>query len=270
MEPQTPIIKVENLTVGYGDMVVLKDISFEVRRGTVLAILGGSGCGKSTLLKNLIGLAEPMAGKVYIHGSDFYACGKKEREALLKRIGVSFQNGALFGSMSVIENVMLPLEELTDLPPEACRMTAAMKLQLVGLSGFEHYRPSELSGGMQKRAALARAMALDPEILFLDEPSAGLDPITSAQLDDLILSLAHTLGITFVLVTHELESIFTLAGRAIMLDKKTQGIIADGHPDELRNKTDNLDVWCFFNRSICEPMKTYIDQNPNLEKRPTI
>ena len=247
------LIRVENLTVGYGDNVVLKDISFEVKRGEVFVILGGSGCGKSTLLKHLIGLYRPMSGRILIDGDDIATAEGADRLRLLRRFGVMYQSGALFGSMSLLENVRLALEEFTSLDDEEMDLIARMKLQLVGLAGSENKMPSELSGGMQKRAAIARAMALDPALLFLDEPSAGLDPITSAGLDQLILQLARSLGITFVVVTHELASIYAIAGRVIMLDTQTKGIIATGRPEELRDQSDTPVVRQFFHREADTP-----------------
>ena len=249
MAPQTDIvIRVESLTAGYGDTVLLKDLSFEVMRGEVFVILGGSGCGKSTLLKNMIGLHRPAAGRVIIDGDDIAAADGEDRLRLLRRFGVMYQSGALFGSMTLLENVRLPLEEFTELDDEEMDLIARMKLQLVGLTGSENKMPAELSGGMQKRAAIARAMALDPALLFLDEPSAGLDPITSAGLDQLILQLARSLGITFVVVTHELASIYAIANRVIMLDKETKGIIATGRPADLRDHSDTPVVRQFFHR----------------------
>jgi phospholipid/cholesterol/gamma-HCH transport system ATP-binding protein len=242
------IIRVEDFTAAYDGQVVLDGLNFEVYAGEVFAILGGSGCGKSTLLKHMIGLYKPASGRILIDGEDVAAAQGEAWRQILRKFGVMYQSGALFGSMTLLENVALPLEEFTELPPEAIRLIATMKLQRVGLGGVGDRMPAELSGGMQKRGAIARAMALDPRLLFLDELSAGLDPITSAELDELVLSLKRGLKITFVVVTHELPSIFTIADRVIMLDKQEKGIIGMGNPHELRDHSDDPRVRQFFTR----------------------
>src|SRR5947208_3745073 len=242
------IIRVEDFTAAYDGQVILAHVNFEVYAGEVFIILGGSGCGKSTLLKHMDGLYKPAAGKILIDGEDIAAAEGDDRLKILRKFGVMYQSGALFGSMTLLENISLPLEEFTELPPDAIRLIATMKLHRVGLEGAANRMPSELSGGMQKRGAIARAMALDPRLLFLDELSAGLDPITSAELDELVLNLKRGLKITFVVVTHELPSIFTIADRVIMLDKQDKGIIAIGTLQELRDHSNDPRVRQFFTR----------------------
>jgi phospholipid/cholesterol/gamma-HCH transport system ATP-binding protein len=244
-EPQ-PVIEVRSLTAGYGGREILRDISFSVRPGEVFMILGGSGSGKSTLLKNMIGLYPAVAGEILIGGRDIVAARGAARLGILRQFGVMYQSGALFGSMTLEKNVELPLEEWTTLPPDARLLLARLKLQQVGLGEFAGYLPAEISGGMQKRAAVARAMALDPGILFLDEPSAGLDPITSAELDELIRRLSRNLGITFVIATHELASVYAIGDRAIMLENG--GIVAEGAPTALRDHPPTDYVRSFFRR----------------------
>ena len=241
-------IKVEDLSIGYGDRVLMEHLNFEVRKGEIFFIMGGSGCGKSTLLKHLIGLYEPKCGRIFIRGRDIAHAAESERMEIMRGFGVTYQGGALFGSMTVAENVAMPLEEYTSLTREEIAAEVEKKLKLVHLDGFGNFMPGELSGGMRKRAGLARALALDPKLLFFDEPSAGLDPLSSAELDRLILDLRDHLGATVVVISHELESILSTADRIIMLDKTTRGIIADGDPKVLRKSSPNDYVRAFLTR----------------------
>ncbi|HCJ11596.1 MAG: polyamine ABC transporter ATP-binding protein [Verrucomicrobia bacterium GWF2_51_19] len=230
---RTDAIYVESLTMGYGDTVVLKDVAFSVKRGSIFIVMGGSGCGKSTLLKHLIGLKEPLAGSVFLSGVDYWNADEATQLSVLRKQGVLFQGGALWSTLTLLENVALPLKEFTTLSQADCNALARLKLALVGLVGFEDAYPANISGGMKKRAGLARAMALDPDILFFDEPSAGLDPVTSRNLDDLILKIRDSLGTTVVIVTHELSSIFNIGEDAIFLDSQTKTLLAQASPKTL-------------------------------------
>jgi phospholipid/cholesterol/gamma-HCH transport system ATP-binding protein len=241
-------IRVRNLTLAYDGVVIQRDLNFTVGRGDVFIIMGGSGCGKSTLLRHLIGLHRPQSGDVFYGNESFWEAEPEVREERMRRFGVLYQSGALWSSMTLAENVAVPLGEYTDLPEREIRDLAALKLALVGLTGFEDFYPSEISGGMRKRAGLARAMALDPEILFFDEPSAGLDPISSRRLDDLIRELRDSLGSTVVVVTHELNSIFAIGTHSIFLDAETRTIIAAGPPAALRDECDDPKVRNFLTR----------------------
>ena len=248
MDKPTPHITVENLTMAYGSFVLMRDMNFTVNRGDVFIIMGGSGCGKSTLMKILVGLKSPAKGRVYYEDANFWEIESSRREDLMRRFGILYQNGALWSSMTLAQNVSLPLELYTDLTPKRIRDVVSLKLALMGLAGFEEFYPSEISGGMRKRAGLARAMALDPDILFFDEPSAGLDPISARRLDDLILELRDTLGATIIVVTHELQSIFAIADDAIFLDPESRTIIAHGNPKMLLNETKDSRVRSFLTR----------------------
>ncbi len=248
-------IRVENLTMAYGDFVIQKDLDFVVRRGDVFIIMGGSGCGKSTLLKIMIGLKAPATGEVFYEGDAFWASGPEHQEELKRGFGILFQSGALFSSMTLAENIGLPMQLYTAMSAGEIRENAILKLSLVGLKGFEDYYPNEISGGMKKRAGLARALALDPEILFFDEPSAGLDPISSRLLDQLILELRDALGKTIVVVTHELASIFTIADDCVFLDPDTKTMIAHGNPKKLREESPNEKVRNFLLRGELEAQR---------------
>ena len=251
-DSQTPIITVRGLTMAYGSFVVMRDLDFEVMEQDIFVIMGGSGCGKSTLLRHLIGLNEPAAGKICYGEEDFTAATPDDRKRMIRRFGVMYQSGALWSSLTLAENIAMPIEEHTNLKPRAVRELVSYKLALVWPSGYEDYYPAQISGGMNKRAGIARAMALDPDILFLDEPGAGLDPLSSRRLDDLILRLRDALGSTVVIVTHELESIFAIADRAIFLDTATRSQGAVGNPKQLRDHSDNATVRDFLNRGDAE------------------
>jgi phospholipid/cholesterol/gamma-HCH transport system ATP-binding protein len=234
--------------MGFGSYVLARELSFEVRRGEVFVIMGGSGSGKSTLLRHFLGLQEPLGGEILYYGERFTSAEEDDRTRMLRRCGTLFQSGALWSSMTLAENVAVPLEEFTELSPKEIRDVVALKLALVGLRGFEEYYPSEISGGMQKRAGLARAMALDPDVLYFDEPSAGLDPVSSTLLDRLLLELRDSLGATIVVVTHELDSIFTIGTDSIFLDAESRTMIARGNPRELRDHAEHPTVRRFLNR----------------------
>jgi phospholipid/cholesterol/gamma-HCH transport system ATP-binding protein len=247
----TPVeahIVIRDLTMAYGSFVIQRDLTFTVHRGDIFIIMGGSGCGKSTLLKHLIGLKAPAKGDVLYSGQSLWQAEPEERERLMRRFGILYQKGALWSSLTLAENVALPLEQYTDLSPSQIRELASLKLALVGLAGFEDYYPSEISGGMQKRAGLARAMALDPDILFFDEPSAGLDPVSSRLLDDLILELRDSLGATVVIVTHEIASIFAIGTNSVFLDPETKTMIAEGDPKMLLAESKDPKVRQFLTR----------------------
>src|SRR6185312_983309 len=241
-------ITVRNMTMAYGGFVLMHDLNFVVRPRDIFIVMGGSGCGKSTVLRHLIGLKEPAKGEIFYRDFNFTRARPEEREMLLRRFGVLYQGGALWSSMTLAENVGLPIGEFTDLKPAQIREIAELKLALVGLTGFEDFYPNQISGGMQKRAGIARAMALDPEILFFDEPSAGLDPISSRLLDNLILELRDSLGTTIVVVTHELASIFTIGNNCVFLDAESRTQIATGNPKELLAHSDDLRVVSFLTR----------------------
>src|SRR2546427_5381504 len=234
--------------MAYGSLVIQHDLTFTVQHGDIFIIMGGSGCGKSTLLRHLIGLQAPAEGEVFYDGQSFWKIKPAERERMMRRFGVLYQSGALWSSMTLAENIALPLEQYTDLSPSQISDLVSLKLALVGLAGFDDYYPSEISGGMQRRAGLARAMALDPDILFFDEPSAGLDPISSRLLDDLILELRDSLGATVVIVTHELASIFTIGSNGVFLDADTKTMLAVGNPKTLRDTSPEPKIRAFLTR----------------------
>ncbi len=248
-----PHIAVRDLTIGYGDFVVMRGLNFQVSPGEIFVIMGGSGCGKSTLLRNLVGLETPMTGDIFFGEENLLETDADARLRLLRNFGVLYQNGALWSSMTLIENVSLPLAQFTQLTRAEIHEVASLKLALVGLKGFDERYPSELSGGMQKRAAVARAMALDPDILFLDEPSAGLDPVTARLLDDLIIELRDSLGATVVVVTHDLASIFTIADSSIFLDGESRTMIAQGNPKKLLTDCADPRVHRFLTRGDGNP-----------------
>jgi phospholipid/cholesterol/gamma-HCH transport system ATP-binding protein len=243
-------ITIRNLTMAYGSFIIQRNLDFFIKRGEIFIIMGGSGCGKSTLMRHMLGLIKPTFGEILFEGQDFWKLDREEREQMLRRMGVLYQSGALWSSMTLAENVGLILEEYTDFSKHEIREIVSYKLALVGLAGFEDFYPSEISGGMRKRAGLARAIAFDPEILFFDEPSAGLDPISSHRLDDLILELRDSLGATIVVVTHELASIFAIADNSVFLDPETKTMIAIGHPKQLLAESSDPKVQEFLKRGV--------------------
>ena len=248
MSATAPHITVRNLTMAYGDFVVMRDLNFTIDRGDVFIIMGGSGCGKSTLMKILIGLKSPAVGQVLYGDRSLWEIDPQQRQQIMQRFGILYQSGALWSSMTLAQNVGLPLELYTGLDSGAIRDVVSLKLSLVGLAGFEEFYPSEISGGMRKRAGLARAMALDPEVLFFDEPSAGLDPVSARRLDDLILELRESLGATVVVVTHELASLFAIGNNSVFLDPETRTMIASGDPQQLLAESKDPKVRSFLTR----------------------
>lgn len=241
-------ITVTDLTMAYGDFVLMRDLNFSINRGDIFIIMGGSGCGKSTLMRHMIGLKAPAKGQVCYGDISFWDAGPEEKESLMRRFGILYQSGALWSSMTLAENVSLPLQQYTKLSRTEIKQQVSLKLSLVGLSGFEDFYPSEISGGMRKRAGLARAIAVDPEVLFFDEPSAGLDPVSAKRLDDLILQLRNSLGATVVVVTHELASIFTIGNNSVFLDTETRTMIATGDPNMLLRESEDPKVQTFLRR----------------------
>lgn len=249
MTKSAPPIVVKNLDIAYGDFIIQQNLNFQVQQGEIFVIMGGSGCGKTTVMRCMSGLKAPSGGQVLIEGASLWTVDAQERAAISSRFGIVYQSGALWSSMTLAENIGLPLGEYTDLSPSEIRDLASLKLSLVGLSGFEDYYPSEISGGMRKRAGVARALALDPGILFFDEPSAGLDPVTSSHLDDLIVQLRDHIGMTMVLVTHELPSIFDIADNAVYLDAETKTMIAVGSPRQLLSENSDPKIQAFLTRN---------------------
>ncbi len=247
-EHKEPHIIIDDLTMAYGSFVVQRDLNFTIYRGDVFIIMGGSGCGKSTLMRHMVGLKSPAKGKVLYDDISFWDTDPVQRGQIMKNLGILYQSGALWSSMTLAENITLPLGEYTDLSPKQMREIASLKLALVGLAGFEDYYPSEISGGMRKRAGLARAMALDPDILFFDEPSAGLDPISAGLLDDLILELRDSLGATIIVVTHELASIFAIGNNSVYLDPNKKTMTAAGDPNKLLQETEDPELRRFLTR----------------------
>jgi phospholipid/cholesterol/gamma-HCH transport system ATP-binding protein len=252
MNDKQPHITVHDLTMAYGSFVVMRDLSFTINRGDIFIIMGGSGCGKSTLMKIMVGLKSPATGEVFYGDVNFWDAAPEDRDRIMKRAGILYQSGALWSSMTLAENVALPLEQYTDLNPAQIREVVSLKLSLVGLAGFEEFYPAAISGGMRKRAGLARAMAVDPDILFFDEPSAGLDPVSAKLLDDLIIEIKETFGSTVVVVTHELASIFAIGNNSVFLDPETRTMIASGDPKLLLEKCEDPKVRKFLTRGKAE------------------
>lgn len=256
MTKQNPLICVENLTIGYEGKVIMKNLSFDIPKGDIFIIMGGSGCGKSTLLRTLTGLIPALSGQIRIRDIDFIKANAEEKLDIMQHSGILYQGGALFSSMTLAENVALPLQQYTAYDAGKIDRIVSFKLALVGLAGYEDYYPSEISGGMRKRAGLARALALDPEIVYFDEPSAGLDPVSSKNLDDLIVEINKTLGTTIIVVTHELPSIFAIGKNSIFLDKTIQTISAKGNPKELLKNPPNAQVYEFLTRGVSNEKRT--------------
>lgn len=248
MANNTALITINDLTMAYGDFIIQHDLNFEIKRNDIFIIMGGSGCGKSSLMRHMVGLKRPKTGQVIYGNTSYWDSTQVEQQQIKHSFGVMYQSGALWSSMTLAENISLLLEQYTDLTAQACARVASLKLALVGLRGFEDFYPSEISGGMQKRAGIARAMAMDPEILFFDEPSAGLDPVSAKNLDKLILELSDNLGTTMVIITHELASIFAIGNNSVFLDPETKTMITSGNPNTLLKECDNPKVQAFLTR----------------------